>query len=90
MKQSETKIFYSPDLYLSAALVLLLNSQPEFKLVNGKILFGFPISDTLYRAMSEYNAGTPLNALEYAAAIKRLKSEMLMRRSMEKTGVYHG
>jgi hypothetical protein len=89
MKQIETKIFFSPDLYLSAALIIILNSQPEFKLVNGKVLFGFPITDSLYRAMAEYNCGATLNALEYAQAIKRLRAEMLMRRSMEKTGVYH-
>jgi hypothetical protein len=82
MKQIEAKIFFSPDLYLSAALVLLLNSQPAFKLVNGKVLFGFPITDALYRAMAEYNCGSPLNALEFSQSIKRLKSEMLMRRSM--------
>lgn len=89
MKQTETKVFFSTDLYLSAALVLLLNAQPEFKLVNGKILFGFPVTDGLYRAMAEYNCGTPLNALEYAQAIKRLKAEMIMRRTTGQTGVYH-
>ena len=89
MEKTVTKVFFSPDLYLSAALVLILNSQPEFKLVNGKILFGFPITDALYRAMAEFNSGAPLNALEYAQTLKRLKAEMMMRREMGKTGVYH-
>lgn len=89
MKQTETKVFFSPDLYQSAALVLLLNSQPEFKLVNGKILFGFPVNDELYRGMAQYNCGFPLNALEFTQSIKRLKSEMMMRRSMGNTEVNH-
>ena len=89
MKQTESKYFFSPDLYQSAALVLLLNSRPEFKLVNGKILFGFPITDGLYRAMAEYNSGAPLNALEYSQSIKRLKAEMIMRRSMGNAGASH-
>jgi hypothetical protein len=88
----DTKIFETPDLYLSAALSLLLEQDPIFTLVNGKILFGFNVNENLYRAMSNYNSGVALNALEFSQAIKRLKSEMLMRRQMGQslTGVYHG
>ncbi len=89
MENSATKDFFTPDLYLTAGLILLLDSQPEFKVVNGKVLFGFPISDSLYQAMTEFNSGAPINALEYAQTLKRLKAEMFMRRTMGKTGVYH-
>jgi hypothetical protein len=65
MKQTETKIFFSPNVCLSAALVLLLNSQPEFNIVNGKVLFGLPITDAHYLAMAEYNSGSAINALEF-------------------------
>ena len=80
--------FFSPDLYLSAALVIILQRLPQFKTVNRKVLFGFPINDELYKAMAQYNSGHPLNALEYAQAIKRLKSEMIMRRQ-NSIGVSH-
>ncbi len=64
MKQTTDNVFFSPDLYLSAALALLLNAQPKFKLVNGKILFGYPADDNLYRAVTDFNSGAlsmPLN-----------------------------
>ncbi len=77
---SET-IFETPDLYLSAALVMLLNIEPAYKVVNGKTLFCFPVSDDLYRAMSLYNAGVRVSASVYAETIKRMRAEMIMRRN---------
>jgi len=85
-----TKEFVSSDLYLASAISILLQTQPNFKVENGRTLFVFEVSDRLYKAMSDYNSGIEINALEFVQVLKRLKSEMLMRRSMEKTGVYHG
>jgi hypothetical protein len=76
LKQKE---FVTADLYLSSAICILLNTQPTFKVANGT-LFIFPISDDLYKAMSAYNNGIPINALEYSQMLKRLRAEMLMRR----------
>jgi len=76
-----TKYFETADLYLSAAICILLKIEPIFRVENGRTLFVFPISDDLYRAMSVFNAGIELNAIEYAQQIKRLRAEMLMRRS---------
>lgn len=84
-----TKEFVSSDLYLSTAITILLQTQPNFRVENGRTLFVFEVSDALYRAMVDYNSGIEINALEFVQVLKRLKSEMLMRRSMEKTGVYH-
>ncbi len=89
------KLFWTVDLYLSSALVLLLNIQPEYRYANGKILFGFPVDDALYRAMAQYNTGACLNVFEYAQTLRRLRSEMLMRKGMGQNqghgqgGVYH-
>jgi hypothetical protein len=77
------RVFETPDLYLSAALVMLLEARPAFKVARGKTIFCFPATDDLYRAMSIYNAGAPLNAIEYAETIKRLRAEMIMRRNRE-------
>jgi len=85
-----TKEFVSSDLYLSAAISILLQIQPTFRVENGRTLFVFEVSDRLYRAMSDYNSGIELNALEFVQVLKRLKSEMLMRRSLDKAGVQHG
>jgi hypothetical protein len=78
MKQKD---FESADLYLSAGISILLNLQPTFKVENRRTLFVYPISDDLYKAMNAYNSGIAINAYEYAQMIKRLRAEMLMRRS---------
>jgi hypothetical protein len=75
------RVFETADLYLSAALVTLLKIQPAFKVIRGKTIFCFPATDDLYRAMSVYNAGVALSAVEYAETIKRLRAEMIMRRN---------
>lgn len=77
MKQKD---FETADLYLASAICILLNTQPTFKVENGRTLFVFPISDDLYKAMNIYNGGAQINAYEYAQMIKRLRAEMLMRR----------
>ena len=68
------------DLYLSAAISLLLNLPPGFRVENGKTLFTFPRDEALYKALDDYNSGASLPALDYAERIKRLRAEMLMRR----------
>ena len=78
MKQFETA-----DLYLSAAICLLLNTHPHYRVENRRTLFVFPISDELYKTMNAYNSGIQINAYEYSQMIKRLRAEMLMRRGME-------
>lgn len=80
MKQKQ---FETADLYLASAICILLNTQPSFRVENGRTLFVFPISDDLYKAMNEYNNGIPINAYSHAQMIKRLKAEMYMRRNME-------
>lgn len=77
------KNFDTADGYLASAITLLLKHFPDYKLQNGKILFVFPISDDLYRAMSAYNGGAEVNVFEYAQTLKRLRAEMFMRRGME-------
>ncbi len=78
MKQKE---FETTDLYLSSAISIILNIQPSFKVENGRTIFVFPVSDDLYRAMSEYNSGAELNAFEFSQNLKRLRAEMIMKRN---------
>jgi hypothetical protein len=81
----EQREFVTADLYLSSAICILLNTQPSFRVENGRTLFIFPISDGLYKAMNAYNNGTPINAYELTQMIKRLRAEMLTRRNMRGT-----
>lgn len=76
------KTFETADLYLASAISILINSNPDFIVQNGKVIFTFPINDDLYKAMSAYNGGVAVNSIEYAQTIKRLRAEMLMRRGM--------
>ncbi len=80
------KVTELSDVYLSAAVSIILNTQPTLKVHNHRTLFCFPASDDLYKAMNDFNNGAALNALEYAQMIKRLRAEMLMRRKMEANG----
>lgn len=79
MKQAA--IFVTADLYLSSAIALLVNMEPSFEVRNGKTLFIFPATDSLYEAMNSYNGGAKLSAIEYAEKIKRLRAEMIIRRN---------
>lgn len=72
--------FTTTDLYLASAVSILLQIQPKFKVENNMVLFTFPVSDDLYRAMTAYNSGVSLNAFEFAQTIKKLRGEMYMAR----------
>lgn len=73
--------FETADLYLSS---FIKTNLPDIKLTftvqNGRTLFIFPISDTLYEAMASYNSGGLVNAFEYVQQLKMLRSEMYNRR----------
>lgn len=78
----EQKEYQTADLYLASAICIILNTNPDYKVENGRTLFVFPISDDLYKAMNSYNSGISINVFEYAQMLKRLRAEMLMRRGM--------
>jgi hypothetical protein len=75
-------VFETPDIYLSSAITLLLKTEPAFSLHGTKVFFRFAVSEDLYRVIGLYNAGIPINAFEYATAIKRLRAEMMTRKSI--------
>jgi len=77
----KNKDFVTGDLYLSAAIITLLSTNPSFKTENDRVLFIFPINEDLYKAMNAYHNGIPVNVYEYAQTIKRLRAEMIMRRN---------
>lgn len=74
------KEFVTGDLWLASAISLLLNLYPGFKVENNRTLFIFPGSADTYRAISDFNSGTAINAFLYSQTVKRLKVEMLTRR----------
>jgi hypothetical protein len=73
--------FQTPDIYLSAAITIILKTEPSYVVLNGKTFFCFPATDALYRAMFLYNSGVELDAMEFSGVIKRLRGEAITRRS---------
>jgi hypothetical protein len=76
----QRKFFKTGDLYLSAALSILLNRNPLFEVTNEKTFFLFPQDDETYRCIALYNSGIEINAFEFAEKIRRLRGEMIARR----------
>ncbi|MFO0752973.1 MAG: hypothetical protein U0411_06575 [Thermodesulfovibrionales bacterium] len=74
------KQFHTGDVYVAAAVTLQIGKPPEFKTEKQKVLFVFPISDELHKALNAFSSGVSLNAYEFAQMIKRLRAEMLMRK----------
>ncbi|OPY65975.1 MAG: hypothetical protein A4E63_02723 [Syntrophorhabdus sp. PtaU1.Bin050] len=75
------RMFQTPDVYLSAAVTMLLRTEPSYQVLNGKTFFCFPATDDLYRAMGLYNSGVEINAMEFSGVVKRLRGEAISRRS---------
>lgn len=72
--------FQTGDVYLAAGITVLLGTEPRYLVLNGKTFFGFPATDDLYKAMSAFNGGMALPAIEYATVIKRIRGEAISRR----------
>ena len=79
--REEEREFQTPDIYLSAAITILLKAEPSYRVLSGKTFFCFPATDELYRAMGQYNSGVAINAMEFSGIVKRLRGEAISRRS---------
>ncbi len=77
----EKKEFSTSDVWLSAALTILLEIPPDFRLSSGKVFFVFPGTDKTFKAIRDYNGGTPINAFLYSETVKKLRVEMFNRRA---------
>jgi len=76
-------VFTSLDAYLSGYLTLK-GFIPKLIEQGEKIVFSFEVSNELYKAITEYNAGAMVEASRLAFAIKTLKSQIhSMRKNKE-------
>jgi len=80
IQQIHEKLFRTKDLYLASFLILYSHLTPSFEKKDGKIIFSFPSTDELYRGLQDFNNGEVIDASEYAAAIKRLRAEMIQKK----------
>jgi hypothetical protein len=83
---AKVRKFVTSDVYTASALTLLLQIQPTYTVVLGRTIFEFPESDQLYKALNDFNAGSPINGIEYSQIVRRMRSEMLLRRNLESSG----
>lgn len=79
MREKE-KEFISGDVWLCAALSILLKTSPDFKVSNGKTFFIFPADNATFKAISDFNNGVPINAFLYAETVKKLRVLMFKAR----------
>jgi len=77
------KEFQTADIYLTSVISILLNEQPTFRVKNSRIIFCFPASDELYKAMNDYENGVSLNTADLINMIKKLRAEMMVRKKIE-------
>lgn len=82
----DKKSFITSDVWLAAALVILLQRDPEFSVRSGRTLFLFPSDEHTFRAISQYNDGVELNVFKFSEIAKKLKFEAISRRSMQFEG----
>jgi hypothetical protein len=78
--------FVTADVYLIAIIQVLLQIQPTYRVHNGRTLGVFPVSDELYKCMNDFNSGVTVNALEFVAAIRKVRAELITRRNSEGEG----
>lgn len=82
MENEGKKDFTTSDLYLAAAISLLIKTLPEYRIDEpGKVVFCFLKSPELYEAIASYSDGVKLNAYEFAFRIKRVRADMLIRKN---------
>ena len=75
------------DAYLAGWLILE-NFIHELRIeCNGKVIFCFPSTPELQKALTKYNNGAPVEALKFALAVKNLKGQVF---ELKKENVNHG
>lgn len=88
MSENAVKVFKTNDPYLTGAIEVISNHQITafFEVVRGRTLAVFPVSDDLYRTMNAYNGGVAFPLIEFAEAVRRVKSEFITRKNQAGAG----
>ncbi len=76
----KNKTFQTSDLYLSSALNILLQIEPDYRVQNNTTIFCYQMTPELIKAMDFYNGGGSLNAFAFAQNIKRMRGLMIQAR----------
>jgi len=77
------KEFKTPNAYLAATILLETNQAPKFETTNGWTSFVFPKTGEVLRTVDLFNGGTEtVNVARYVEVLKRLRSEVYVRKSL--------
>jgi hypothetical protein len=67
------------DIYI-AAFLILLGIHPKLELNNGRVVFVFPATDDVYKAIANYNSNVNVPVADFVTAVKSLRGQMLTLR----------
>lgn len=73
---AKTKAFSTLDIYL-ASFLSLHDQEVILELQNGKVVFTFESTDSLYRLMNNFNSNEEIPVLDFTTVIKTLRGKML-------------
>ncbi len=79
MARTEKKTLQILDIWLSSYFSLC-GIPPKLELNNGRVVFTFPVTDTLYRLMTEYNSNVDVPVTDFVTIVKTLRGQMLTMR----------
>jgi len=76
---AKTKVFQTLDLY-TASFLAFHGLEPSLETINGKVVFVFPATDSLYVLLSRYSADEPTPVNSFVTTVKKLRGQMLSMR----------
>ncbi|MGD0233277.1 MAG: hypothetical protein ABSC55_01945 [Syntrophorhabdales bacterium] len=77
--------FITDDVYLAGTISIILQREPSLRTEgNGRVVFSYPQSDSLDKAIVAYSQGATVPAIELCQALRRLRSRMYATRGLNK------
>ncbi len=74
-REAPNQIYTTLDAY-QAGYLILKGHTPKLINQNNKVVFTFPVTENLYKNLSDYNNGDLVEALRLATTIKELKGRI--------------
>jgi len=81
------KIYTTHDV-CQAGYLVLKNHPPELMDRNGKIIFRFILTDSLFKDLSDYNNGAEVKAIHLSFVVKKLESQITATRNKIGIGLW--
>ena len=83
MRKTEQKTYQILDIGL-ASFLELHHLPPKLELNNGRVIFTFPVSDDLYKLITNYSSNVTGHILDFEPTLKKLRGQMLTMRGHQK------